>query len=47
MRKYCSIAKSIDLSVKDVVKPFSEMPGPKGIFGIGNFYNYMKIFGLF
>jgi hypothetical protein len=24
----------------DVVKSFDEIPGPGGIFGIGNFYNY-------
>lgn len=48
MRKFCSFAKSIDIALKDVgAKPFSEMPGPIGIFGIGNFYKYFKIFGLF
>lgn len=28
------------------VKNFEDIPGPKGIFGIGNFYNYFKLFGM-
>lgn len=28
------------------VKEFKDIPGPKGIFGIGNFYNYMKACGM-
>lgn len=25
--------------------PFDKIPGPKGIFGIGNIYNYFKFIG--
>jgi hypothetical protein len=28
------------------VKDFKDIPGPKGIFGSGNFYNYTKAFGI-
>lgn len=28
-------------------KPFDKIPGPRGILGIGNFYNYFKLFGEF
>lgn len=41
------ISTVINEQIASDVKPFSAMPGPKGIFGIGNFYNYMKIFGEF
>lgn len=27
--------------------PCDQIPGPRGIFGIGNFYNYYKFFGEF
>lgn len=34
-------------NVQESVKQFEEIPGPKGILGIGNFYNYFKYFGKF
>lgn len=32
-------------NVQENVRQFEEIPGPKGILGIGNFYNYFKYFG--
>lgn len=28
------------------VKPYDEIPGPRGIFGIGTFYQYFPVFGM-
>ncbi|CAO1322094.1 unnamed protein product [Diamesa hyperborea] len=32
-------------NVQESVRQFEEIPGPKGVLGIGNFYNYFKYFG--
>ena len=34
-------------NVQESVRKFEEIPGTKGILGIGNFYNYFKNFGNF
>lgn len=45
IRFFSSIARPIGENIMNDVKPFSAMPGPKGILGIGSFYLYMKLFG--
>lgn len=30
---------------ENTIKTFEQIPGPKGIFGIGTFYNYLPIIG--
>lgn len=41
LRNFCST--TIKSNVKAL--PFDKIPGPKGVFGIGNLYNYLKVFG--
>lgn len=36
-----------EANVQECIKQYEEIPGPKGILGIGNFYNYFKYFGKF
>lgn len=38
-RRFCGKAAKI--------KPFEEIPGPKGPFGLGSLFNYFKIIGEF
>lgn len=32
-------------AAKNEALPFDKIPGPRGFLGIGNFYNYFKVFG--
>lgn len=36
---------TIDVVKNELIKGFDEIPGPRGVLGIGNFYNYTKTFG--
>lgn len=45
LKRNVSIVSGVN--VQERVKKFEEIPGPKGILGIGNFYNYFKYFGKF
>lgn len=36
----------IESKVKSVAKKYDDIPGPKGIFGIGTFYQYFPIIGM-
>lgn len=38
---------AVQVSIRNFsVKSYNDIPGPKGIFGIGNFYNYTSL-GIF
>lgn len=37
--------KNSSASTYTDVKSYDDIPGPKGIFGIGTFYNYFPVFG--
>lgn len=45
MNQIRGVARKV--STASDVLPFDKIPGPRGIFGIGNFYNYIKPFGEF
>lgn len=37
---------TIDALKNESFMKFEEMPGPRGFLGLGNFYNYTKMFGM-
>ena len=39
---YRNISNTDVINIDDQVKSFESIPGPKGVCGIGNFYNYLK-----
>jgi hypothetical protein len=39
-RKFSAVAE-----IKSDALSFDKIPGPKGLLGIGNFYNYFETFG--
>lgn len=38
--------RNIPESIVDDVKKYENIPGPKGIFGIGTFYHYFPVIGM-
>lgn len=41
--KMRTVPESIKTTIE--IKKYEEIPGPKGIFGIGTFYHYFPLFG--
>lgn len=43
--KKVSKLKTASQQTNDIIKPYEDIPGPKGFLGIGTFYHYLPVIG--
>lgn len=45
IEKNVSKSKTASNQTDELIKPYENIPGPKGFLGIGTFYNYLPVIG--